>query len=555
VTFLKKTHAEHGGPKEPKTWQWAELKLPKFTQPGIKDVRVVTDQKGYTVVFMLVSAMRSGPPNEAEMRSWVRKAEPAAPVVDDKPAPVEAAVVEARDPSLVGHWKLDEAGATAIDTSGKDNSGVLINEPSRVPGKNGGAVAFDGKDRYVGIPNSEILDKLQEGTFTVAAWFKPNSKPGDPNDAAYSILVKSGSHEGISYNADQKFVMDHVLSNGTVVSAVSATAFPPGNYYHVAGVVSRSEGAVRIYVNGKQEGTGSFAPGGQTKDFKNETWKIGIAAPSGGALRFSADGIVDDVRVYNRALQSADLKTAAGIAGGNAPSVVITNPLPGEKFDPNATINLSATVTPGDRIVKLDWYTGSTLIGTKSGPPFTLPWAKVAGGTYTIVARATDRSGTVYASTPLTIKVGNPTLYRALNLGGGSVRIGEVDFEGKGAKKVSVNGSPIELKLELTPPPDASVAPLLKAGVVQPVGTSVSLIEIPNGPYQVFLYVCAVATPQVYDVQVAGRIVQSKIHSGPPGTWQKLGPWVVDSTGGLLEIAAKNGEVNFCALEVWRVSR
>jgi hypothetical protein len=205
--------------------------------------------------------------------------------------------------------------------------------------------------------------------------------------------------------------------------------------------------------------------------------------------------------------------------------------------------------------VKLDWYTGSTLIGTKSGPPFTLPWAKVAGGTYTIVARATDRSGTVYASTPLTIKVGNPTLYRALNLGGGSVRIGEVDFEGKGAKKVSVSGNPIELKLELTPPPDASVAPLLKAGVVQPLGTSVSLIEIPNGPYQVFLYVCAGATPQVYDVQVAGRIVQSKIHSGPPGTWQKLGPWVVDSTGGLLEIAAKNGEVNFCALEVWRVSR
>ncbi|HUR38255.1 MAG TPA: hypothetical protein VM222_02125, partial [Planctomycetota bacterium] len=30
MTFLKKTHAEHGGPKEPKTWQWAELKLPKF---------------------------------------------------------------------------------------------------------------------------------------------------------------------------------------------------------------------------------------------------------------------------------------------------------------------------------------------------------------------------------------------------------------------------------------------------------------------------------------------------------------------------------------------
>jgi hypothetical protein len=27
ITFLKKTHVEHGGPKEAKTWQWAELAL------------------------------------------------------------------------------------------------------------------------------------------------------------------------------------------------------------------------------------------------------------------------------------------------------------------------------------------------------------------------------------------------------------------------------------------------------------------------------------------------------------------------------------------------
>jgi len=135
------------------------------------------------------------------------------------------------------------------------------------------------------------------------------------------------------------------------------------------------------------------------------------------------------------------------------------------------------------------------------------------------------------------------------------VRAGEVDYEGKGAKKVSVNGSQVDLKLELTPPPDSAVAPLLRGAMVQPLGSSVSLIDIPNGTYQVFLYVCAGANPQVYDIQIAGRIVQSKIQSGPPGTWQKLGPWVVDATGSLLEIAARNGEVNFCALEVWRVAR
>jgi hypothetical protein len=442
-----------------------------------------------------------------------------------------------------------------MDSSGKDNAGVLVNEPSRVPGKMGGAVAFDGKDRYVNLPNSEILDKVQDGTFTVAAWFRPNSKPGAPNDAAYSIVAKGAAHEGLSYNADQKFVMDHILANGSTVSAVSSATFGPGNYYHVAGVVSRSEGNVRIYVNGKQEGTASFPPSGAPKEFKNETWKLGIAAPGGGAARLSADGIVDDVRIYNRALQSADLRTIAGLSGGNAPSVVITNPLPGEKFDPNATVNLTATVTPSDRIVKLEFYTGSTLIGSRTSAPYSFTWTKVAGGTYTIVAKATDRSGTVYVSTPLTIKVGSPALYRALNLGGPSARVGDVDFEARGAKQVSQNGSHIDLKLELIPPPDAATAPLLRGATVHPQGTSVSLIDIPKGSYQIFLYVCAGTNPQVYDMYAGGRLVQAKIQSGAPGTWQKLGPWVVDATGGLLEIAAKNGEVNFCALEVWRVAK
>lgn len=555
ITFLKPNHAAHGGPKEAKRWEWAEIKLPKYAEAGIKDVRVMTDQKGFGIAFLVVSAARTGPPNETEMKSWLKKPETVTAPTPEEPTPVVAAVVEARDPSLIGHWKLDESGASALDASGRDNSGILVNEPSRVPGKMGGAIALDGKERYVSIPNAELLDKVQEGTYTLTCWFKPNSKPGDANDPAYAVIAKSAAHEGITYNADQKFVMDHVLSTGMVVTAVSGTAFPPGNYYHVAGIVNRGEGSVRIFVNGKLEGSASYTASAAAKDFKNETWKIGIAAPGAPAQRLAADGIVDDVRLYNRAVLQGDLRTIAGIAGGSAPSIVITSPLPGEKFEVGGTVAISATATPADRIAKIEFYSGGTLLATRTSPPFTHTWNKVQGGTYTLTARATDRSGTVYTSAPLTIKVGTQTLYRALNLAGASTRIDGVDFEGKGAKGVSCNGTPVDLKLELTPPPDAALAPLLKSAMVHPLGTSVSLINIPNGPYQVYLYVCAGANPQTYDIAIAGRNVQSKILSGAPGTWQKLGPWAIDATGGLLEIAAKGGEVNFCALEVWKVAK
>jgi hypothetical protein len=556
VSFLKPSHAAHGGPKEAKLWHWAELKLPKYAQPGIKDVRLMTDQKAFSVAFMLVSASRSGPPSESEMKTWIKKPETVA-APEEKPTAVEAvvAVAETRDPSLVGHWKLDEPGSAALDASGKDNGAVLVGEPSRVPGKFGSAVAFDGKERYVGIPNSEILDNVQEGAYTIACWFKPNTKPGEPNDPAYAVVAKSPQHEGITYNADQKFVMDHILSNNTAVTAVTAAAFPPGGYYHVAGIVSRSEGAVRIYVNGKLEGTGTFTAGAAAKDFKNETWKMGIAAPGAGPQRLAADGIIDDVRIYTRALQPGDLKSIAGIAGGAPPSIVLTSPLPGEKFDSGATITLAATASPLERVAKIDFYAGPTLLGSRTSPPFSFTWNKVAGGSYVITARVTDRSGGVTTSTPLTIRVGNPTLYRAINLGGGAVRVDGVDFEASSAKGVSCNGTPHDIKTELIPAPDGAVAPLLRRAVVHNLGTSVSLINIPNGAYQIFLYVCAEGSHQTYDIVISGQVVQYKVKSGPPGTWQKLGPWTVDSTGGLLEVAAKGGEVNFCALEVWRVSK
>jgi hypothetical protein len=555
ISFMKPNHAAHGGPKESKLWEWAEIKLPRYAQAGLKDVRITTDQKGFSVCFILISATRSGPASEAEMKSWVKKPETVA-APDEKPTAVEAVVaVEQRDASLVGHWKLDEAGATALDSSGRDNSGVLVNEPSRVPGKFGGAVLLDGKERYVSIPNSEVLDRVQEGAYSVACWFKPNSRPGAPNDPAYGVLVKSAAHEGITYTADQKFAMDHVLANNSVVSAVSASTFPPGNYYHVVGVVNRSEGAVRLFVNGKPEGSASFPAGGAARDFKNETWKLGIAVPSGGPQRLSADGIIDDARIYARALQANELRSIAGISGGTPPSIVLTSPLPGEKFDAGATITLSATATPSDRIAKLEFWAGGTLLASRTSPPFSHTWAKVAGGNYILTARATDRSGTVYASTPLTIKVGSPALYRAINLGGSAMRVDGVDFEGKGAKGVSCNGSPVEIKSELVPVPDSALAPLLKSAMVHPLGTSVSLIDIPNGSYQIFLYVAHEGQPQVYDLVIAGKVVQSKIQSGASGNWQKLGPWTVESSGGLLEVAAKGGEVRFCALEVYRVAK
>jgi hypothetical protein len=79
-TSLRKWHAQHGGPKEPLRWEWIPLALPKYETPGLKKIRILTSQQGYSVAAIAVSASRREAPRDAEMkdleksRSTARKA-------------------------------------------------------------------------------------------------------------------------------------------------------------------------------------------------------------------------------------------------------------------------------------------------------------------------------------------------------------------------------------------------------------------------------------------------------------------------------------------------
>jgi hypothetical protein len=72
IAASTKTHASHGGRKQPTHWGWVEVPLPAYTSAGAKKVRIVTDQQGFSVGAAVVSATRSAAPSEAEMRALER---------------------------------------------------------------------------------------------------------------------------------------------------------------------------------------------------------------------------------------------------------------------------------------------------------------------------------------------------------------------------------------------------------------------------------------------------------------------------------------------------
>ena len=88
------------------------------------------------------------------------------------------------------------------------------------------------------------------------------------------------------------------------------------------------------------------------------------------------------------------------------PTVAVTSPSAGATFTAPATIGLGASASDADgTIAKVDFYAGTTLLGTATAAPYQLTWSNVPVGSYAITAVATDDDGASTASSAVSISV------------------------------------------------------------------------------------------------------------------------------------------------------
>jgi hypothetical protein len=204
---------------------------------------------------------------------------------------------------LVAHWKFDEGtGTTAADASGRGHTGTLLGGASWTAGQVGGALSLDGVDGRVQATESEALRLA--GDKTVALWLKKHAEPaGYPH-----IFGKGGaSYYGRGYHlwddtgAGARLIWEQGYASGAPRSLFSSTSLSTNVWYHVAGLV---EGAtIRLYLNGVLDAAGTLSapPVART----DPVWMGHLS----GFTHFP--GLLDDVRVYDRALSAGEI---AGLA-------------------------------------------------------------------------------------------------------------------------------------------------------------------------------------------------------------------------------------------------
>jgi Concanavalin A-like lectin/glucanases superfamily len=223
---------------------------------------------------------------------------------------------------LVLYLPFDQPDADGVvhDASGAGNDGRVFGATWVADGKFGGAYQFritNLTDRIV-IPNS---DTLNPDNVTVAAWVKAADRDGFWNRIAdkdwrngYSLSL-GGDYNGKKPRGKPEFE----TSRGEVGSGRALT---DGQWHHVAATYDGR--AARCYIDGAVVGSAKVK---QPGPLKKSGWDlcIGNSVVDYGTGEFIAfEGLIDEVRIYNRALSPEEIKALATAthAGAEIPPLV-----------------------------------------------------------------------------------------------------------------------------------------------------------------------------------------------------------------------------------------
>ncbi|MFH1919359.1 MAG: LamG domain-containing protein [Planctomycetota bacterium] len=220
-----------------------------------------------------------------------------------------------------GFWALERhVDRSTIEDVGRKNDAILGNYKT-VPGVAGTALWCDGFTTHV-VRRAEDAPPLDDA-FTVAAWVAPQAYPWNwcalveqnvADLAGFSFGMNASGNVGLNVAVDGQWKT--CLSNDKIPFVTAWT--------HVAGTFSAEQG-IAVYVNGKESGRlpiqGRMTPAAETEIrlARNIKMKPPMDHEYGVRLRiptsYSFDGLVDEVKLYDRCLNGQEIEEAFASAG------------------------------------------------------------------------------------------------------------------------------------------------------------------------------------------------------------------------------------------------
>ncbi len=213
------------------------------------------------------------------------------------------------DPGTTGLTAYYGFNADVKDSSGHGLHGTAVGDPTYVEGMvgYGKALQFEGIDDYVDLPIGGVLSTLTSSTF--ALWINTSSAGGSwqrildfgTGTTAYMFLCPHTTATG-----PMRFAITTSSSAGE--SIVNAPTALPVGWHHVAVVIDGQAKTAQLCLDGDVVASGQTATLPSALGKTTQNWL--------GRSQYAADaffsGVLDEFRIYSRALSQGEVRYLAG---------------------------------------------------------------------------------------------------------------------------------------------------------------------------------------------------------------------------------------------------
>ena len=214
------------------------------------------------------------------------------------------------DAGLILYFSFNsDEGGVASDQSGNGHTATVVNAVWTPAGCNGGAYRLDGSDDYLAVPDTGNPFDFGTNEFTLSGWMRIDGWSGP--DQYHGLIGKfntsADNYDGYVLGTKQvgsaAYPVMRWRTGGVDYDATYELNHADGQWHHYVGV--RNAAGIWLYVDGVLRGWNT-SPQTQTSEDNASALAIGSERTGG---TWCVNGLLDEVRVYNRALRSDEVYT------------------------------------------------------------------------------------------------------------------------------------------------------------------------------------------------------------------------------------------------------
>lgn len=217
----------------------------------------------------------------------------------------------AQSDGVVAWWKFDEGAGNIATESVNGSHDTILNHHQWVTGVHGSALKFGGLATLIDHPADAIphLDRH----FSIEAWVAIQAYPWN----WVALVDQENDHQsGYYFGIDSRGRLSLQLSVwGDWQTCESQIRVPLNKWSHVVGTYDSNDG-IRLYVDGQLQGalplTGQMTPTTGTglrigRNFKDLPADAEVRHKADLPAFYSFDGIIDELKIYDRTLSPDDI--------------------------------------------------------------------------------------------------------------------------------------------------------------------------------------------------------------------------------------------------------